>query len=376
MHYPKGLAVDERNQLWVAGADHIPKRISVWSTSKGSLMRSFTGGPGYGGGGTLDPADRTLFRYGLFNGGYTIRLDWTKGTAVVESVFTRLEQWDGLDRDRRIGSMPEDTVHIGTNTYLLPNYNGELRDNPNDNSIWHLGKDAVDWPVAVIGGLDLQEESHGSWDAARHPGVKEFFSTLSYNHLVIWSDLNRDGRAEPKEFVAWKLDAPYPEGARFNADLSFVIRGYAMPAPKILPNGVTVWDVDNPHVRIPGSDFPHGGLQADEGRLLIAEEGISSLRAGQREWHYPSQPDTTLGTVPGAIPSRESPSAVPGFLVNVANCEREIAQVRPQLAHRTSSPQGTRFKWAQYSVRNAGGVVANQGSWELSFRTLYSLGSS
>lgn len=309
MFYPKGLAIDERNNLWVAGADHLPKRITVWSTADGKLVRSLIGGPGYGGGGTLDPEDRTVLRYGLFNGAYTMRLDWVKGTARVESIHNRLEQWNGLDRDRVIGGPPEEATHIGEHTFLLNNFCNGLRGNPNVTSIWHVGKDGVAWPVALVGGLYLQEGTHGGWDAARNPGVKELFKNLSFNHLVIWSDVNRDGRAQPAEFVSWKLPPDYLESARFNPDLSFVVRGYAMPAPTILPNGVPVWDAASTPklmslVDPTASDdvnYPRGGLQADDGRLLVLTHGIACQRAGRRDWWYPSQDGASLPKDPGTI---------------------------------------------------------------------------
>jgi hypothetical protein len=45
MHYPKGLAVDTRGQLWVADADHLPKRISAWATKDGKLLKSLVVAP-------------------------------------------------------------------------------------------------------------------------------------------------------------------------------------------------------------------------------------------------------------------------------------------------------------------------------------------
>ena len=36
---------------------------------KRALVKSIVGGPKYGGGGTLDPDDRTRLYYGIFNGG-------------------------------------------------------------------------------------------------------------------------------------------------------------------------------------------------------------------------------------------------------------------------------------------------------------------
>jgi hypothetical protein len=55
MQKPLGLAIDDNNQLWVAEATHLPKRISRWDAGTGAFKRANYGPPRYGGGGTIDP---------------------------------------------------------------------------------------------------------------------------------------------------------------------------------------------------------------------------------------------------------------------------------------------------------------------------------
>ena len=62
MNNPNGLTIDANGQLWVAETDFQPKRVSVW-TLDGRLVRAFYGPAEYGGGGTLDPVDKTRFYY-------------------------------------------------------------------------------------------------------------------------------------------------------------------------------------------------------------------------------------------------------------------------------------------------------------------------
>jgi len=313
LHCPKGLAIDDRGQLWVADADHLPKRITAWSTTDGKLVHALIGGPKYGGGGTLDPQDRTKLYYGIFNGGYSMKLDWAKGTAVVDNVYARPEQWRGMDRDKSIGSPPEDVFRIGGNTYLVDNINGGAG-NPGECCIWRLGDDGKAWPVAIVGGLQLQEGSHGAWNAARNPGVKELFKTRNVNDLMIWSDRNLDGRAQPDEFVFWRADTPYLEGARLNADLSFTIRGYAVPAPDILPNGVPVWSAELKPLPVTGKDRPNNGMKAGDGWVLHVGRhlggdnsrpgrynSILGYHNGQLMWDYPSLVGTVIPSNPGTI---------------------------------------------------------------------------
>ncbi len=74
MHRPKGITIDDRDQLWVAEEDFQPKRVSVWGLD-GQLLRTFDGPVTYGGGGNLDPKDKTLF----YLDEMTFRLNWTTG---------------------------------------------------------------------------------------------------------------------------------------------------------------------------------------------------------------------------------------------------------------------------------------------------------
>ena len=306
LHRPKGLAIDARDQLWVVDCEHLPKRITAWSASDGKLLKSFVGGPKYGGGGTLDPEDRTRLFYSIFDGGYTFKLDWAKGTAVVDSVYMREKGMSrNPDQDTIVGTVPEDVFRVGGNTYLI----GQYSSGPSHSTaaaIWQLGADGIAAPVALIGGLQLQEGTHGSWNPKRNPGVKELFSTLSFNHLVIWSDLNRDGRAQPEEFVTWRLDVPYAEGAMFNPDLSFLIRGYAMPAPKILPNGVPVWSADGKPTPVAGSDRTKCGLATGDGWVLNGAWGdpqrtVRGFRDGEHRWSYPFFDGSVIPSNPGIM---------------------------------------------------------------------------
>ncbi len=314
LHNPKGLAIDDQGQLWVADADHLPKRITAWSTADGKLVRALIGGPKYGGGGTLDPEDRTKMYYGIFNGGYSMKLDWAKGTAVVDNVYSRPEQWNGTDRDKSVGSPPEDVFRVGGNTYLVDNINGG-GGNPGANCIWRLGDDGKAWPVAIVGGLQLQEDSNGAWNAARNPGVKELFKTKDFNDLMIWSDRNLDGRAQPDEFVFWRTDTPYLYGARFNADFSFITRGFSVAAPDILPNGVPVWPAERKPVELTGKDRPNNGVNAGDGWVLHVGDTVGGdnnsrpgrynrilgYHNGQVMWDYPSLDGPVIPSNPGTI---------------------------------------------------------------------------
>lgn len=90
MNNPAGLTVDSRQQLWVTEEDYLPKRVSV-CTLEGKLINAFYGSGKYGGGGTLDPEDKTRFYYSdEGRGAMEFKLDWEKATSQVlaEGVFS------------------------------------------------------------------------------------------------------------------------------------------------------------------------------------------------------------------------------------------------------------------------------------------------
>jgi hypothetical protein len=303
LHYPKGLAVDERGQLWVVDADHLPKRITTWSTTDGKLTRSLTGGPGYGGGGSLDPADRTRMWFGLFNGGYSLKLDWKAGTAVVDSVYGRPETDATINPDHLPGAAADDCLQVGGHTYLVTDFQPSLRGNPNDCAIWLVGKDQVARPVAAIGGLYLMEESHGSWNPLKNPGIKDLFSKLKMEHLLIWSDLDLDGKAEAGEITTWLCTHPYVQAVRFQPDMSFIARNIAMPAPRILANGVPVWSADQKPVVVTGTLLPENAVQVGKDGIFAFREGgdLIGMRDGQVTWKYPSENGDKIPSHPGMI---------------------------------------------------------------------------
>ncbi len=86
---PAGIAIDNKDQLWVTEEEFLPKRVSVWSLD-GRLIKAFYGPPKYGGGGTLDPEDSTAFYYvEPGRGAMELSLDWKTGSTVVRNIFYR-----------------------------------------------------------------------------------------------------------------------------------------------------------------------------------------------------------------------------------------------------------------------------------------------
>ena len=82
------IDVDKLDQLWVVDHSYWPKRVSVWSTD-GTFKKEFLGPTQYGGGGVLDPYDKTKLYYGPLE----FELHWEKGATRLKNLM-----WTGSSR--------------------------------------------------------------------------------------------------------------------------------------------------------------------------------------------------------------------------------------------------------------------------------------
>lgn len=150
MNNPNGITISSDGHLWVAETDKTPKRVSVW-TLDGKMYKAFYGPPQYGGGGSLDPLDKTRFFYGE-EGGMELKLDWDKGTSEPVSLYYRPEMDTlGLPNKFIVESRPPETpIHLNGQTYLTDAYNTSPTNGTSSAAIWLL-RNGVAVPVAVIG---------------------------------------------------------------------------------------------------------------------------------------------------------------------------------------------------------------------------------
>ena len=194
MNNPNGLAIDSRQHLWVAETDFQPKRVSVW-TLEGKLVDAFYGPSEYGGGGKLDPVDKSRFYFH----GMEFALDWDKRTSRLAGVFYRPDPSASDFPESFPGGPPESPIYVGGKRYFTNCYNSNPTNGASVAMIWQ-DRDGVAAPVAAMGrandwkllatdafksrwpvGIDLKG------DAGRNPA------------LFSWSDRNGDGAIQPDE---------------------------------------------------------------------------------------------------------------------------------------------------------------------------------
>ena len=197
LNNPNGLSIDSRDHLWVTETDYQPKRVSVW-TLDGTLVTAFYGPSEYGGGGRLDPQDRTLFYYG----GMVFKLDWAKGTNQLQSVFLRPGP-DSLPLPFR-NALPDQPIYANGQKYLTNCYNSNPTSGAGAAMIWIM-RNGLAVPVAAMGRAN-------DWDILKTDAFKPLWPAgIDLNGdmwknqaAFLWTDLNGDGQVQPDEVTMVK----------------------------------------------------------------------------------------------------------------------------------------------------------------------------
>ena len=311
MSHPCGVTIDGQGQVWVAEGEIAPKRLSVWKAD-GTFRKALYGPAKYGGGGALDPKDKTRLYYDENGRGIEFALDWESGTSRVNSIYCHPDLM--ADMETMPSPAPERAFHVGAHQYMVNCYNGGLRySNDRGVGIWRMDANHVARPVAIIGnGADLVNGIWGWRMKNRDAIVKLWAKHNPRDVLFVWCDRNSDGIAQPDE-IQWVVEdhSTSPDihiGSiglmpLVHADLSVTTAfGTWIPAPKFDDRGVPLYDLekrkvvgDPKHLRSP--------LLAGELALTYKDSdgwwGGFDLKGGRR-WHYPATPEEQLGG-PGAM---------------------------------------------------------------------------
>jgi len=293
MNHPKGLTIDGRGKLWVAEEDTQPKRVSVWNPD-GTLWRAFYGPSEYGGGGTLDPRDKTRFYYH----GMEFRLDWASGASGLVSVYFR-PTTGGMPLPDGYGASgtPDTPLYAHGRQYMTNCYNSNPTNGSSISMLWLLEKGKAR-PVAALGraadwSLLTSDAFRSRWPA----GVDLKGDRKGWPALFVWSDLNGDGQVQPKEVQMMKGTTG---GVTVMPDLAFLEsrvddRTMRFAPVRFTAAGVPVYDLERGQVLLTGAQPPtsSGGDQAlltPDGRLVltVAPKPFAPEGIGGRTWSYPS----------------------------------------------------------------------------------------
>ena len=284
MDRPYGLAVTPQGEVWLAEQSTMPKRISIWDAKTGAFKRAIYGGPQYGGGGTIDPQDKTIFYYPhlaspVDRGLMVFKIDWITGESKLTEIAMRTpkcgrrlaQKWEGTDPDapeekervfmpydvifnNRISTPPHLAIHTAGHRYVFNR--GYRADQPFYTTIWRYdaGKDAIAVPVAMIGmtgDMFRPPDNQGIFDKSADKEAIFAAREAAGAHGFVWSDTNGDHLATASEIQFYTIPGEQLNygglaGSYINDDLSFAawhLNGGMVPAPVIDAAGIPRWDL-------------------------------------------------------------------------------------------------------------------------------------
>jgi hypothetical protein len=209
MNHPKGLTVTSDGRLWVAEHWLVPKRVSIW-TQGGEFVKAMYGPTWYGGGGALDPRDRTRFFVHGDGGGMEFKLDWDRGTSELKRVYylpnapVDLLEYKLAGKVPPTKSFPQTPVWVGKRLYLSNCFAGDPTNGEAVVYLWHY-RNGIAVPVATLG-----DPADAAWDILRTEPFRSRWpagvrppesgrSVKTANATFVWCDLNDDGEMQPDE---------------------------------------------------------------------------------------------------------------------------------------------------------------------------------
>jgi hypothetical protein len=332
MNNPRGLAIDSNHHLWVAEEDFQPKRVSEW-TLDGKLLHAFYGPAQYGGGGTLDPRDKSLFYYN----GMEFHLDWAKGQDTLSSIYFRPPSEDPSQTSAPatvIDGFPETPLYSGGHRYFTNCFTGHPTRGV-DIATLYLDVNGIARLAAAMGRASAWPLLKSPPFAARWPAGVDPAGNTPDQALFLWWDRNHNGQVDPDEVTMTKASTGW---LTIMPDLSFVdafVDGSVMryPPQQTAPDGVPSYDLHHAQAVVQGAQKP---ASDGDGQVLIAPEGIVMTTAPKpfapeslggvdpqgHRWSYPN-------LWPGLHPSHSAPLPdSPGELVGTTRLLGEM--VRPR----------------------------------------------
>lgn len=253
------ITVDSRDQLWVVVCEYNPKRISRWGAD-GKFQKDFLGNTSYGGGGCLDPYDKSR----LFLGPMEFAIDWQTGATRLKNIT-----WTG---DSPAGEVPiriADRLYLVTRPLFLSQAVGV---------VYRYEKDHAR-RVAAVGRA-------GNFPPLRVPDILRKLGKKAIGYCTFaWSDKNGDGNPQADEVDFF--DAERGEGSvgRFEETLAIDAGKYRYEVKEFLPNGAPLYE----RKRKP---FDDGAIRMSNGQFFVVGNGehMAALTPdGKTVWTHPTE---------------------------------------------------------------------------------------
>ncbi|HUS58451.1 MAG TPA: hypothetical protein VM141_07345, partial [Planctomycetota bacterium] len=263
------MAVDADEQIWMVYPHENPRRIMLFKTD-GTFVRNYLGNTHYGGGGVLDPYDKTR----LYWKDTVWELDWAKGTSRVKNLMS-MNYWEAspwcfsfrgdlepiiVDGRRYMTSSPltvGDRQGVGV-VYLYDEKTLTIR------------------MMAAMGNAMAFPFLHTPETLTRlgGKGLDQF--------RFIWTDRNSDGTVQLDE-VTFAPRVPDHALGRFDRTLGVSARSFRYEVKEFLPDGTPVYEekpMTETLFRLDNGNFFRFGMRS--GRAV--NEVITP--EGKRLWSY------------------------------------------------------------------------------------------
>lgn len=256
------IDVDQRGQLWVVETQYHPKRVTVWSTD-GQFKKELLGNTPYGGGGVLDPWDKSR----LFHGPLEFAIDWKTGQSSLKNLT-----WLGPTRP---GERP---FHIDGRLYLTTRI------------------DLHEMPCAIVYRYD-----NGRAILAAAMGVASAFEPLKSPDVIarlggqalttqkfLWTDRNGDGQVQVEEVRLTPRPKDYHGFTMFDHGMGVMAHRWRYEIKEFLPSGVPVYE-EKEYPALKGRYF----YKLDNGRFyrIGEQDNMEAVvdAEGRPFWTYPNE---------------------------------------------------------------------------------------
>jgi len=230
------LAIDANEKLWVVERHDWPKRITRWSLD-GAFEKEFLGPTHYGGGGVLNPFDKSQ----LFLGPLEFALDWDAGRSRLKALT-----WRG---DSPAGEVP---LRLGSIDYMVTRGDGSRSQRVG--VVYRY----VEGRLKRLAALGLAD----AFEPLKQPALLSQLKGRTLEALqFVWADRNGDG--EPQIDEVSFSPRRFTQLSNFAPDLS-IVGGYQyhgtsairFAVAEFLPGGAPVFREEKPLSLAPGTQYP------------------------------------------------------------------------------------------------------------------------
>ncbi|MFP4028132.1 MAG: hypothetical protein ACLFWL_10100 [Candidatus Brocadiia bacterium] len=203
-------------KLWVVDSGYWPKRVACF-TQEGEHIRDYLGPTQYGGGGVLDPYERTRLVYGPLE----FEIDWETGKSRLKNLlWTR-------------GGWPRGEIHIKYKGHdYFTNQPPGARGSMPVGMVYLYEKDHLK-PAAAVGMADV-------FSPLEKPEIVEKAGRRILRNLeFIWADRDGNGQVDAPEVQFQPRNLS--KLTRFNRDMGVQAGRWRYVVDKVLDNGVPIY---------------------------------------------------------------------------------------------------------------------------------------